>query len=563
MQFIKTLIRAAIIISPSIAIAQSSLLPQQTKYQQMLDRLEIKAQKDSVLNFSFVKPQNRKMLVERAELLLKNDSLDGNLKLSNVDRANLQSFFANNIEWVSGDKSAYDSKHPIWNTIYKTKANFFQVDQKDFFLAINPVLQFQVSKEKNNSESLFLNTRGISGRGLIAKKIGFDFYLTDNQERTPGFVQKWVDSFHAVPGAGFYKPFKTTAYDYFDGRGSLYFNVTKYINVQFGFDKNFYGNGYRSLFLSDFANNYLFLKLSTRIWKIDYEMLVNELVPQDKDANNGNTIVDKKYSTIHRISMNVTKWLNVGLFDNVVYGRTNSIELAYLNPVIFLRPAESNNGSADNSIIGIDLKANVAKRLQFYSQIMLDEFVWNHVKAQDGWWGNKYGIQAGMKYIDAFGIKNLDIQGEINAVRPYSYSHYDSVANWTHYNQPLAHPIGANFVEGIGIIRYQPFRKLSIQAKLIAWRQGLDSAGTNYGGNVFKDYNTRPGDYGFNIGSGAKGTGVNGSLWVGYEVLENLFIDGSFMYRKLSVPSYTSYNSNTTMFTLGLRLNMFRREYDY
>ncbi|WP_232373030.1 hypothetical protein [Pinibacter aurantiacus] len=552
-----------IILSPSIAIAQSSLLPQQTKYQQMLDRLEIKAQKDSVLNFSFVKPQNRKMLVERAELLLKTDSLDGNLKLSNVDRANLQSFFANNIEWVSGDKSAYNSKHPIWNTIYKTKANFFQVDTKDFFLAINPVLQFQISKEKDNNESLFLNTRGLSGRGLIAKKIGFDFYLTDNQERTPGFVQKWVDSFHAVPGAGFYKPFKTTAYDYFDGRGSIYFNVTKYINVQFGFDKNFYGNGYRSLFLSDFSNNYLFLKLSTRIWKLNYEMLVNELVPQDKNITAGNTVVDKKYSTIHRLSMNVTKWLNVGLFDNVVYGRTNSIELAYLNPIIFLRPAESNNGSGDNSMIGIDLKANVAKKLQFYSQIMLDEFVLSHVKDQDGWWGNKYGIQAGMKYIDAFGIKNLDIQGEINAVRPYTYSHYDSVANWTHYNQPLAHPFGANFVEGIGIIRYQPLRKLSIQAKLIAWRQGLDSSGTNYGGNVFKDYNTRPGDFGFNIGSGAKGTGVNGSLWVGYEVLENLFVDGTFMYRKLSVPSYSSYNNNSTMFTLGLRLNMFRREYDY
>ncbi|MBV4356526.1 hypothetical protein KTO63_05145 [Parasegetibacter sp. MAH-26] len=563
MQFIKTLFRAMIILSPSIAIAQSSLLPQQTKYQQMLDRLEIKAQKDSVLNFSFVKPQNRKMLVERAELLLKTDSLDGNLKLSNVDRANLQSFFANNIEWVSGDKSAYNSKHPIWNTIYKTKANFFQVDTKDFFLAINPVLQFQISKEKDNNESLFLNTRGLSGRGLIAKKIGFDFYLTDNQERTPGFVQKWVDSFHAVPGAGFYKPFKTTAYDYFDGRGSIYFNVTKYINVQFGFDKNFYGNGYRSLFLSDFSNNYLFLKLSTRIWKLNYEMLVNELVPQDKNITAGNTVVDKKYSTIHRLSMNVTKWLNVGLFDNVVYGRTNSIELAYLNPIIFLRPAESNNGSGDNSMIGIDLKANVAKKLQFYSQIMLDEFVLSHVKDQDGWWGNKYGIQAGMKYIDAFGIKNLDIQGEINAVRPYTYSHYDSVANWTHYNQPLAHPFGANFVEGIGIIRYQPLRKLSIQAKLIAWRQGLDSSGTNYGGNVFKDYNTRPGDFGFNIGSGAKGTGVNGSLWVGYEVLENLFVDGTFMYRKLSVPSYSSYNNNSTMFTLGLRLNMFRREYDY
>lgn len=563
MQFIKTLIRAVIFISPTMAIAQSTLLPQGTKYQQMLDRLEIKAQKDSVLNFSFVKPQNRKMLVEQAELLLKQDSADGNLKLSEVDRANLQSFFANNLEWVSGDKSVYNSKHPIWNTIYKTRANFFQVDKKDFFLAVNPVLQFQLSKEKDNNESLFVNTRGVTGRGLIAKKIGFDFYLTDNQERAPYFVQNWVDSFHAVPGYGFYKPFKKTAYDYFDGRGSIYFNVTKYINVQFGYDKNFYGNGYRSLYLSDFANSNLFLKLSAKVWKLNYEDLIMELVPQDKNMMSGDIVVDKKYTTIHRLSMNVTKWLNVGLFDAVVYGRKNSIELAYLNPIIFLRPAESNNGSADNSMVGIDLKANVAKKLQFYSQIMLDEFVFSHVKAQDGWWANKYGIQAGLKYIDVLGIKNLDLQGEINAVRPYTYSHYDSVANWTHYNQPLAHPFGANFVEGVGIIRYQPLKKLSIQAKVIAWRQGLDSAGMNYGANVFKDYNTRPGDLGFNIGSGAKGTGVNGSLWVGYEVLENLFLDGTFMYRKLSVPSQPSYNNKCTMFTLGLRLNMFRREYDY
>jgi hypothetical protein len=60
------------------------------------------------------------------------------------------------------------------------------------------------------------------------------------------------------------------------------------------------------------------------------------------------------------------------------------------------------------------------------------------------------GLQLGAKYINALGIKNLDLQLEYNRVRPFTYSHRDSVANYTHYNQPMAHPLGANFSETIG-----------------------------------------------------------------------------------------------------------------
>ena len=49
-------------------------------------------------------------------------------------------------------------------------------------------------------------------------------------------------------------------------------------------------------------------------------------------------------------------------------------------------------------------------------------------------------MQFGGKYIDAIGVKNLDLQAEINIIRPFTYSHNDTIANYTHYNQPLAHP---------------------------------------------------------------------------------------------------------------------------
>jgi hypothetical protein len=159
---------------------------------------------------------------------------------------------------------------------------------------------------------------------------------------------------------------------------------------------------------------------------------------------------------MHHLDVNVTKGLNIGLFEGIMFGRRDRFDFGYLNPVIFYRSIEQQNGSFDNSVAGLDFKANVKKRVQLYGQLLLDEFLLSEIKKNDGWWANKWAIQAGAKYINVFGIKNLDIQVEMNRVRPFTYGHRDSVANYTHYNQPLAHPLGANFSELIGIVRYQP-----------------------------------------------------------------------------------------------------------
>jgi hypothetical protein len=40
----------------------------------------------------------------------------------------------------------------------------------------------------------------------------------------------------------------------------------------------------------------------------------------------------------------------------------------------------------------------------------------------------------------------------------------------------MAHPLGANFSETIGILRYQPAPKWTLLAKAMYWKQGLDTA---------------------------------------------------------------------------------------
>jgi len=553
MQFIKTASIILLFVAPVTLFGQSAYFQQGSKENILLERLEIKAQKDTALNFSFIKPFNRKWWINAIERIEEDPDP---LKLTRVDLYNMQRSKMNSMEWVTGDKSTLQSKKSLWKTFYTTPADLIQVDNPDFFLSVNPVLQLQAGVESASDEFLFLNTRGIVARGLIAKKIGFQTYLTDNQETGPQFVRDRIAQYRAVPGAGFYKTFKTSGVDYFDARGSVNVNVAKYLDIQFGYDKQHIGSGYRSLYLSEYPNSFLFLNLNLRVWRLNYVAKTMELTAQYKRGST-DTVFPKKYMAIHHISFNAPKWLTVGLFEGIVFNRLNQFEFSYLNPIIFLRPMEQNNGSADNAFVGVDLKANIARRFQLYTHLLFDEFKLEEITSGDGWWANKWAWQFGGKYIDAFGVKNLDLQAEINLVRPFTYAHNDTVANYTHYNQPLSHPLFSNVRELVGIIRYQPAPKWYLQARVNGWWGGSDPVGENYGNNIFLDTDTRARGYGNVFGQLNETQWVNANFWAAYEWKENFFIEGNLYFRK------TNNVATNTVASFGIRWNMHRREYDY
>ena len=248
-----------------------------------------------------------------------------------------------------------------------------------------------------------------------------------------------------------------------------------------------------------------------------------------------------------------------------MFGRTDHFEFSYLNPIIFYRSIEQQNGSYDNSVAGLDFKLNILKQVQFYGQFLLDEFNFQQLKDDDTWWANKWGLQVGAKYVNALGIKNLDLQLEYNRLRPFTYSHRDSVANYTHYNQPMAHPLGANFSETIGILRYQPAPKWTALAKAMFWKQGLDTGSRSFGSNIFLPNTSPPrqGDYGYVIVSGIESSTTFLSFLLSYELKENLFIEGSLTNRKFDVPSNSSLSTSTTVVSFGIRWNMHRREFEF
>lgn len=127
--------------------------------------------------------------------------------------------------------------------------------------------------------------------------------------------------------------------------------------------------------------------------------------------------------------------------------------------------------------------------------------------------------------------------------------------------------MGANLREVIGVLRYQPIPRLYLHARINWWKQGLDSAGYNFGSNPNVSYNnisgggTRPRDDNFPMFSGMPVNGLNAAFTASYEVMENMFLDLNAAVRNYDEADKPKVN--TTTFSLGFRWNMFRKDYDY
>jgi hypothetical protein len=545
--------------------AQADFVELGSQQYDLLERLEIKLQSDSVLNFSAIKPYDRQTVAKRLAYInmLSNT---GKISLSAVDKHNLSLAIKDNFDWK---ENLSDTSLRFANLFKKVHANnpfYFGVKRGDFSFYSHLMYNFQFGKDNNQTAKIYNNSRGIiHWRGQFTKKLGYYSYVTDNQMRTPTYVQDYIIKNNAVPGLGYFKgnvaPGSTDPLDLYEVKGGVQYNAAKGIDLQFAFDKAFIGNGYRSLILSDFSNNFLFFKANFRFWKINYYTMFAQMV--DKGAIRGDTLYPSKFMTFHYLDLQATKWLNIGLYENIMFSRpNNSFDPNYLNPMIFYAAFQSQLGSPDKTTIGINFKANIHKKYQLYGQAVINEFVSKEVvRYSDGWWGNKHAFQLGIKAIDVLGIKNLDIQLETNIVRPFVYTHNKSGGAYTHYNQALAHPLGANFKEYIAIIKYQPIPKLALQAKLISYTQGLDSAGKNMGSDVNQLYTTRPTEYGWFIGRGIDAKCLIAHVSATYEIMPNIFIDADYIIRNYKKEGALDVNSN--IFNVGFRMNLRKRVYDF
>ena len=481
---------------------------------------------------------------------------------------------------IKAEKESLKKDTDSWLGRKLFNEHFVEVQGKDYWFTVDPFFDLQVGKDgEADFSSTYNNTRGIYIQAGLGKRLNLTTSIYESQGRFADYYNQYAESLKAygpdpaiIPGRGIAKRFKDNSYDYPVAEAYLSYTPTDFLNVQFGHGKNFIGDGYRSLFQSDVASPYPFLKLNTTFWKIKYTstwMWLKDVRPE--------VVVDDafltKYMANHYLSWNVSKRLNVGLFESVMWADTNGrgFDVNYLNPIIFFRAIEFETGQgAGNAILGLSSKYKWNNKVNLYGQFILDEFSLGDVKAGEKSWKNKFGFQLGAKYFNAFKVDNLLLQAEYNRVRPYTYSHNTQILNYGHFNQPMAHLWGANFRELVLIGRYN-YKRWNADAKFIIGQRGFDfntdEDSFSYGGDIYRNYNDRNADTGIEIGQGNKTNSFMAEIEAGYLLnpATNLKVFTNIIYRDFNPDAITAttMDSNTLWFSVGVRTDLFNWYKDF
>lgn len=473
----------------------------------------------------------------------------------------------------------------LWNE------NLVEIQGENYWFTFNPIFDLQVGKSASTvSNTTYVNTRGIQFQGGLGKQLNFSTTIFESQGFFADYYNQYANSIRPnagvpanpnvvngdpaiIPGIGIAKAFKQTAYDFPSAEANLTFTPNTFFSMQLGYGRNFIGDGYRSLLQTDGSSPYPFFKLNTTFWKIKYTNTYMFLKDVRSDVIDEKTYATK-YIANHYLSYNISKRMNIGLFESVIWANNNArgFDVNFLNPIIFYRTVEfASSARSGNAILGLTGKYKYNNQINFYGQFLLDEFSLEDVKQGNNSWKNKYGYQIGGKYYNAFNINNLYCQLEYNYVRPYVYSHLQATTNYGHNNQNLGHQWGGNFQEFVAIARYHQGRYFA-DAKFTIGKRGLDfdpaTDNNNYGSNIYRSYDeNRLLDTGVLVGQGNKTSVFIADIQAGYLInpTTNIKIFGSLLYRSFNPLENTPTISkeNTTWFSLGIRSDVFNWYLDY
>ena len=369
--------------------------------------------------------------------------------------------------------------------------SFVQIDSADFSIRIDPVFNFSYGKEYGNSQKLIGNTRGAMIRCRLGQNIGIESTFYENQAFFPKIWDQYITIYHLAPGQGRAKRYNKTGWDYAYTEGSITWRPKGIFMAQLGRGKNFVGDGYRSLLLSDVSTNYPFLLFSFSWKKFQYTRIISLLQNLDyKIIGSDIQEFPQKVANFHLINTYIVKNVQVSLFEGIILKNPDSrgkfsLNYKVINPIPYIDIIGRNNTESEtmNSIAGINICWHITPLLHVYNQWCFDD---PFHKKFDGKTGiSEYGYQLGIKYYNAFHVRNLYMQTELNKIQPFTYSQNDSTISYSHFDQPLAHPLGANFYEITGIGNYR-FKRLFLEYTVTLAKYGASTNLNNAGNNILR-----------------------------------------------------------------------------
>ncbi len=456
---------------------------------------------------------------------------------------------------------------PNWLQDIQTKG-WVNYSYKPFSIHINPLMNISLGKEINES-NFYNNVRGIQAYGFIGSKIYFHTAYYESQSTFPQYISSFVGDTGVVPGQGRVKGLvNKKSFDYGWAESMLMYKPNRFFDMAFGQNRNHIGFGYRSMLLSDNTSPYFNLRLSAHFGRIHYSVIYATL----NNYQRGQVLsqgYDKKYFATHYLNFFPHKNLEVGLFETVVWPDADSagrrgFEINYLNPIIFYHATQNYLGSPDNSLIGLNIRYKIISSLHAYAQFLLDDLDIGR-STQKGFYRNKTALQMGLKWLNAFGLNGFVWRMEMNQAQPYTYAHKIPSQSYTAMQQPLAHPLGANFREWVGSLFYEN-KRWSADLLITYATVGKDIEGMHEGSNIFiSDYQISgfPKSYNNTLLQGIKTDIIHAGFTIHYLLLpiNRTTFDLGIQHR--SVSDSIASNLAANFISFGIRTNLFNTYFDF
>ncbi len=288
--------------------------------------------------------------------------------------------------------------------------------------------------KNDDRSSAFLGIIGGEVRGTILDKFGLFIKGTDGNvfgSRKAAYLKSDLRYNYKLNENA-----DETFFDETEGYFTADFNLIRFkygrdrMNIGYGPDKMILGNG---------APLFDYLGMNIKYKFFSYSFFHAQLLGQDYYAldsiTGGVHVVDSKYMAYHRIAFDISKHLNLGAGEVVIYGK-RPVDLSYLNPFSFYKSVEHSNRDRDNAMLFFDINNKSIEGLKLYTSLLIDDITFG--KLGTGWWGNQTIIDAGVNSELFYKFLPLGIKFQFTKIDPYVYTHRLIRNNYTSYGYNLS-----------------------------------------------------------------------------------------------------------------------------
>ncbi len=343
-------------------------------------------------------------------------------------------------------------------------------------VAVEPLMSLDYINLFSKSDSNYILMGTLGGRiyGTIADHVGYYLQVT-NAAKLLGYEDiAYVDN----------KYFNNTKYRKLNSDADM---SESHVAVEFdwfyasiGRETRLNGAGLKQrVYVNDLSPAFDALTLAARFNGFEYRFSHNSLLnfPLDLDepvwieGMGAYTVIPPKYMAMHSFTL-LPSWGEVSFFESVIYSR--DVDLAYLNPLSFLKTLEHAQHDRDNSGMGLSAVVRPVKNLQLKGTWFLDDIIIDNIGT--GYWSNKTAWNvAGIVSVPKH---NLDFGLEYSRTEPYTFSHFNPQNSNTNDSVLFSSYIPPNSDQWNMMLQYWWGQRYPVK---------LNMSYTRHGANIYDD----------------------------------------------------------------------------